>query len=56
MDARQNADGDHAGGDNAGESAAADEERSADGHLDDIEDGCGCTEVWEHLSDQRSRD
>ncbi len=19
-------------------------------HLDDLEDGCGCAEVWEHLS------
>lgn len=24
-----------------------------DAHLDDVEDGCGCTEIWEHLSDQR---
>lgn len=23
-------------------------------HLDGIEDGCGCTEVWEHLSEQRN--
>lgn len=22
-------------------------------HLEDMEDGCGCTEVWEHLSEQR---
>jgi len=22
-------------------------------HLDDVEDGCGCTEVWEHLSEER---
>ena len=22
-------------------------------HLDDIEDGCGCTEIWEHLSENR---
>jgi len=22
-------------------------------HLSDVEDGCGCTEVWEHLSEQR---
>jgi len=28
----------------------------ADGHLDDIEDGCGCTEVWEHMSDKRPDD
>jgi len=24
-----------------------------DDHLADIEDGCGCTEVWEHMSEQR---
>ena len=23
------------------------------GHLDDIEDGAGCTEIWEHLSERR---
>lgn len=22
-------------------------------HLDSVEDGCGCAEVWEHLSEQR---
>jgi len=22
-------------------------------HLADIEDGCGCTEVWEHMSENR---
>ncbi|MDQ2055757.1 MULTISPECIES: hypothetical protein [Halobellus] len=22
-------------------------------HLDDLSDGAGCTEVWEHLSDSR---
>lgn len=22
-------------------------------HLDDVDDGCGCAEVWEHLSEQR---
>jgi len=25
-------------------------------HLDDVEDGCGCTEIWEHLSEQRADD
>lgn len=25
-------------------------------HLEDVEDGCGCTEVWEHLSEQRDGD
>jgi hypothetical protein len=27
-----------------------------DEHLDDLKDGCGCAEVWEHLSRQRSDD
>ncbi|RRJ32508.1 hypothetical protein [Halocatena pleomorpha] len=22
-------------------------------HLEGVEDGCGCTEIWEHLSEQR---
>ncbi|MBX0295674.1 hypothetical protein [Haloarcula nitratireducens] len=22
-------------------------------HLDDVEDGCGCTEIWEHMSETR---
>ncbi|WP_256558671.1 hypothetical protein [Natronomonas marina] len=22
-------------------------------HLDGVEDGCGCAEVWEHMSDER---
>lgn len=24
-----------------------------DHHLGDLRDGCGCAEVWEHLSDLR---
>ena len=24
-----------------------------DAHLQDIEDGCGCAEVWEHMNKQR---
>jgi hypothetical protein len=27
-----------------------------DDHLADVEDGCGCAEVWEHLSEQRADD
>ncbi|PSQ39925.1 hypothetical protein BRD10_02885 [Halobacteriales archaeon SW_12_71_31] len=23
-------------------------------HLDTVEDGCGCAEVWEHLSEERA--
>ncbi len=30
------------------------EEETQDGdYLDDIDDGCGCAEVWEHLSERR---
>jgi len=25
-----------------------------DAHLDDVEDGCGCAEIWERLSERRS--
>lgn len=39
---------------------AADEEpaiaEATDDHLDDIPDGAGCTEIWEHLSDRREAD
>ncbi|MDQ2051192.1 hypothetical protein RBH26_11940 [Natronolimnohabitans sp. A-GB9] len=24
-----------------------------DAHLNDIEEGAGCTEIWEHLAEQR---
>jgi hypothetical protein len=24
-----------------------------DAHLQDVEDGCGCVEVWEHMSEDR---
>ena len=27
--------------------------QAEDEHLADLEDGCGCTEVWEHLSENR---
>ena len=29
------------------------EEPSIDDHLADIEEGAGCTEIWEHLSERR---
>lgn len=31
------------------------EERD-DAHLADIEEGAGCTEIWEHLSERRERE
>lgn len=27
-----------------------------DEHLADVEEGAGCTEIWEHLSEQRERE
>ena len=33
------------------EDAEADDVR---GHLADVDDGCGCAEVWERLSDRRA--
>lgn len=30
------------------------EESEATEHLDDLEEGCGCAELWEHLSDIRN--
>jgi len=38
--------------DNEGEQTPS----SQDDHLNGVEDGCGCTEVWEHLSEQRDGD
>jgi len=29
------------------------EEEDIREHLSDVEDGCGCTEIWEHMSEQR---
>ena len=25
-------------------------------HLQDLRDGCGCAEIWEHLSERRAED
>lgn len=27
-----------------------------DAHLEDVPDGCGCAEMWEHMSEQREAD
>lgn len=32
---------------------ATDTEEEVDRSHLEVEDGCGCTEVWEHLSEQR---
>ncbi|WP_227355723.1 hypothetical protein [Haladaptatus salinisoli] len=31
-------------------------DRPEDDHLDDVPDGSGCTEIWEHLSERRGED
>ena len=33
-------------------SESPDEEQTTE-YLDDLDDGCGCAEVWEHLSEHR---
>lgn len=30
-----------------------DEEEDIREHLQDVEDGCGCAEIWEHMSEER---
>ena len=30
-----------------------DEEEEIREHLQDVEDGCGCAEIWEHMSEER---
>lgn len=30
--------------------------RADDEHLQDVPDGAGCTEIWEHLSGERNDD
>ena len=40
-------------------SRPADDERDDDvdtSHLEDVDDGCGCTEIWEHMSDERDEE
>jgi hypothetical protein len=37
-------------------SGPPDDEEEATEHLDDVADGCGCTEVWEYLSERRDAD
>jgi hypothetical protein len=30
-----------------------DEEEEIREHLQDVDDGCGCAEIWEHMSEER---
>ena len=36
-----------------GANSDSDDEAVDTSHLDNVEDGCGCTEIWEHMSDER---
>ncbi|WP_200840424.1 MULTISPECIES: hypothetical protein [Natrialba] len=27
-----------------------------DAHLEDVEEGAGCTEIWEHLAEKREKE
>ncbi|QLH78921.1 hypothetical protein HZS55_17195 [Halosimplex rubrum] len=54
-----NADGDAADAgtdDDRVDDGSADGDAREDAHLDDVADGCGCTEIWEHLSEERADD
>ncbi|QLH83868.1 hypothetical protein [Halosimplex pelagicum] len=54
-----NADGDAADAgtdDNRVDEESVGAEAREDAHLDDVADGCGCTEIWEHLSEERADD
>lgn len=52
--------GEEAAGGRAPESAdsdaADDEEAVEDEHLQDVPAGAGCTDIWEHLSEERRDD
>lgn len=37
------------------EKAAPDQDEDTE-HLTDVEDGAGCVEIWEHLSETRASD
>ncbi|WP_199693855.1 hypothetical protein [Halococcus sp. IIIV-5B] len=43
----------NADGETGGEADEEREQEAVDAHLDGVADGCGCTEVWEHLSEHR---
>ncbi|MFB6232895.1 MAG: hypothetical protein ABEH61_01415 [Haloarculaceae archaeon] len=35
---------------------AGDDTRSDASHLQDVDDGCGCAEIWDVLSERRASD
>ncbi|TKX83483.1 hypothetical protein EXE43_24020 [Halorubrum sp. SS5] len=44
---------DGSGGSRRDDERDGDEGEADRGHLDDVEDGAGCTEIWERLSERR---
>jgi hypothetical protein len=44
---------DQAVADQAATDPDAGDDEDDTGHLDDLPDGAGCTEIWEHISDNR---
>lgn len=40
----------------AGPAESDDEEEAYEAYFQEVSDGCGCTEIWEYLSDRRRRD
>ncbi len=39
-----------------GEESTEREDIDEGDHLADVDDGCGCAEIWEHLSERRAGD
>jgi streptomycin 6-kinase len=37
----------------SGSEQADEDEEEIGEHLADVRDGCGCAEIWEHLSEER---
>ncbi|AEH36976.1 hypothetical protein Halxa_2354 [Halopiger xanaduensis SH-6] len=38
------------------ENQPRDDNRQRTDHLSDVNDGCGCTEIWEELAESRASD
>lgn len=47
---------DEQGDEQHGDRDAEKRDEQVDAHLQNIDDGAGCTEIWEHLSENRGTD
>lgn len=43
-------------GERRGDDRDVSDDREDDRHLEELPDGAGCTEIWEHLSERRGED